>query len=282
MGDIRYFGPISRINYMTIPFTKLSATGNDFVVIDHRNPFLRESALPEFVRQVCVQHIGVGSDGVLLLENSETTTYRMKYFNADGSRATMCGNGSRALGWFARHQHLWDESATFIADDGDHLIQWKNNQFGVSLNIPADFEEITLPDAETGYTINTGVPHLVLFSNDVEEEDVYGQGRMYRYSEQFTPQGTNVDFVEVDGNGLQIRTYERGVEQETLACGTGATAAAIVASAIHNCTPPITLQTHGGILTITRENGAWMLWGTVDEIYRGKLVLGGKLAQYLK
>lgn len=266
---------------MTIPFTKISATGNDFVVIDHRNPFVREAALSEFVRKVCAQHIGVGADGVLLLENSDAATYRMKYFNADGSRATMCGNGSRALGWFARQFHLWDDHATFIADDGQHIIRWANGQFGVSLNIAANYEQITLPDSETGWTINTGVPHLVIFSNDVEDVDVYGHGRMYRYSEQFVPEGTNVDFVEVRNNTLKIRTYERGVEQETLACGTGATAAAIVAGATRDCTFPLTLKTRGGLLRITRENDQWMLWGTVDEVYRGELVLSGQVSQYM-
>ncbi len=267
---------------MALPFTKLSATGNDFIVIDHRSTFLRQSAVEEFVKTICAQHTGVGADGMLLLENSDSATYRMKYYNADGSRATMCGNGSRALGRFARQLHLWEDAATFLADDGEHLIQWNDDQFGVSLNIASDFKEVKLPDLTSGWSIDTGVPHLVIFSKDVDREDVFGKGRLYRYSEQFAPQGTNVDFVEVTETQLQIRTYERGVEKETLACGTGATAAAIVAGATHQRTFPLTLETRGGLLTITREEENWMLWGTVEEVFHGELVFNGQLSQYLE
>lgn len=267
---------------MRIPFYKLSATGNDFVVIDHRKPVLHPDKIVQFVREVCTPHTGVGADGILLLEESNDATWQMVYYNADGSRGEMCGNGARALGHFAALNHLWENEATFIADDGKHSIRKDGDTFGVSLNVISEYSEAILPDGRQGYTINTGVPHLVLFSKDVDSEPVFKQGRIYRHAEQFQPQGVNVNFAQIHNDHILLRTYERGVEAETLACGTGATATAIVAAGTEGIEYPVNLWMAGGELQITRENDAWWLWGTVNEIFYGELLLGNRLGSYLE
>ena len=266
---------------MTIPFYKLSATGNDFVVIDHRKPFLRPDRFVEFVTTVCTPHTGVGADGILLLEASAGATWQMVYYNADGSRGEMCGNGARALAQFAAYQHLWEQHATFTADDGIHEIRRDGNRLGVTLNVSPEYSSVTLSDDRQGWFLNTGVPHLVLFSSDVDSEEVLESGRTYRFAEQFQPDGTNVNFAQLRDDHILLRTYERGVEGETLACGTGATATAIVAIDTGNLDSPVTVRTAGGEMIIRREGEQWWLWGRVQEIFRGDLLLGNTIDRYI-
>ena len=265
---------------MTIPFHKLSATGNDFVVIDHRNPFLNQDELSQFAVEICQAHTGIGADGVLLLENARDYAFRMIYYNADGSRAAMCGNGGRALGWFARQFHLWDTEGIFVADDGEHLLKWEDDNVGISLTIHGTIEEVNLADIMAGWYLNTGVPHLVLLSDDVQHEDVTGRGRKYRFDSHFVD-GTNVNFMEMRNDGIHLRTYERGVEDETLACGTGSLAAAAVASEIHHRTLPVNIHMPGGVLRIVKEKGHWMILGGVEEIFRGEVSLGNRITKYI-
>lgn len=267
---------------MTIPFRKVSATGNDFVLIDHRHPVINAERLADFARDVCALHTGVGADGVLLLENDHDADYRMIYYNADGSRGEMCGNGARALGWFARKFHLWENSGTFTAGDGEHRIFYQNGRFGVTINANASPRSIDLENGTKGWRLNTGVPHLVIFSNDVGAEDVAGVGRRYRHDERFAPAGTNVDFVERTDFGLRMRTYERGVEEETLACGTGVIASAIVAQAETGLNLPAEIQMPGGKLEVENADESWILWGGVEEIFNGELHLGGRINQYVE
>lgn len=266
---------------MTLPFWKLSATGNDFVVIDHRARQLREEMLPEFAARVCALHTGVGADGLLLLEAEEQADFRMRYWNADGSKATMCGNGARALAWLARQLHLWEKQGTFIADDGQHETFEQEDILGVTLNVQPESETIQLESDQVGWHLNTGVPHLVIFSKDVQSEPVVELGRKYRYDERFLPAGTNVNFVEAEGNGIRVRTYERGVENETLACGTGVLAAATIACETQQLALPLTVRVAGGTLTVDKRNETWILWGPVEEIYTGDLHLNGRIQQYL-
>ncbi|MCF7805064.1 MAG: diaminopimelate epimerase [Candidatus Marinimicrobia bacterium] len=266
---------------MKIAFKKVSATGNDFIVIDHRDSLLADERLPEFVRDACSRHTGVGADGVLLLENSLEADYRMRYINSDGGRVKMCGNGARALGWFARHFLLWEESGTFEADDGLHSVYRSDGRFGVSLRVTGSPERINFSNDDVGWMLDTGVPHLVFLSNDVEKAEVIRGGRKYRYHEQFAPEGTNVDFVQVNGDGVTMRTYERGVEDETLACGTGVMAAGLVAAELHDLAFPMQVQVPGGKLEIHQEADEWVLWGEVEEIFTGEMTLGGRVGNYI-
>jgi len=267
---------------MALPFWKLSATGNDFVVVDHREPFLKEETLPEFAAKACDRHFGVGADGLLLLENDLDTTFRMRYLNADGSHAAMCGNGGRALAWYARSLDLWAGEADFVADDGLHTMFENGDRLGVTLNVNPDIREIQLDNGQTGWFLNTGVPHLVFFSEHLEDENVQNLGSRYRYDEQFQPEGTNVNFIEIDEGVLRIRTYERGVEDETLACSTGMLAAAVVAVERNMLRVPISVRPHGGYIEVTERGGEWILWGTVDRVFSGELILNETVQDYLK
>ena len=267
---------------MSVPFYKLSATGNDFVVIDHREKFLRESELPAFVQTVCAYHTGVGADGLLLLENHDEADFRMRYFNGDGSHATMCGNGARAISWFARELSVWKESGRFIADDGMHRVESDPGRIGITLNIEPTHTEVELSDREKAWSINTGVPHLVLLSEDLEHEDVNALGRKYRWDSRFQPEGTNVNFVQVKKDRLQVRTYERGVENETLACGTGVMASAIISGEESGLDFPMQITVAGGDLEVTRLEDEWMLWGGVDLVFTGNLVLKNQINKFLK
>ena len=218
---------------MKIEFHKLSANGNDFVVIDNRGSLLEESRLSDFAQHVCASHTGVGADGLLLLVPSVTAHYRMRYLNSDGSEAEMCGNGARALGWYAREQSLWDDRGTFQAGNHIHRVIWQQGSVGISLRSDGAPEQVTMEDGTTGWSVDTGVPHLVILSDNIGHLDVEQLGRRYRYDKAFAETGTNVDFMMVEGDALRVRTYERGVERETLACGTGALACALIGMEVH-------------------------------------------------
>lgn len=268
---------------MGLPFWKVSATGNDFVVIDHREPKLVTARLPEFTAAVCARHTGVGADGLLLLEDAEdgTVDFRMRYLNADGSVAAMCGNGGRALAWLARQLGLWESEGSFIADDGVHRVFERNDQLGVTLMVQSDARQIALDGGRTGWYIDTGVPHLVFFTDELDREDVAGLGARYRFDRRFQPEGTNVNFIQIDGSILRIRTYERGVEDETLSCGTGILASTIIAENTSFLRLPANIEVAGGWLRVTRQKEDWVLWGDVDEVYTGEIILNGKVQEYL-
>ncbi len=268
---------------MGLPFWKLSATGNDFVVIDHREPKLVAARLPEFTAAVCARHTGVGADGLLLLEDEDdhAMDFRMRYLNADGSVAAMCGNGGRALAWLARQLGLWESDGHFIADDGAHRIFERDNQLGVSLMVQSEARQISLEGGRSGWYIDTGVPHLVLFTDEIAREDVLRVGARYRFDRRFQPEGTNVNFVQFDGSVLKIRTYERGVEDETLSCGTGILASVIIAEHTSSLRIPANIEVGGGPLRVTRQKEDWILWGSVDEVYTGEIILNGKVQEYL-
>lgn len=265
---------------MSVPFHKISATGNDFVVIDHREQFLDEDQLSHFVREVCRYHTGVGGDGVLLLESEKNADFRMVYYNSDGSRAAMCGNGARAISWLARELKLWSDKGQFVADDGEHTVYHKNNRIGVSLNVDTAFRPVNLDDGE-GWFINTGVPHVVLFSDDIRNENVMELGAKYRWDDQFQPEGANVNFVQVIDQRVNVRTFERGVENETLACGTGVMASSIITREIQSHELPHHITVPGGELEVNSENDIFMLWGGVDLVFKGDLILGGKITKYM-
>lgn len=213
-----------------VPFNKMQGAGNDFVVIDHQ-PGLDYAA---FARRVCHRNMGVGADGVLVLDKSAHCDHRMRIINADGSEAEMCGNGARCMAvYIAGKFALVPEVFTLETLAGVIRAKAKGEQASVQLSDPRDYRpglEIRLADQKmTGHFINTGVPHTVIFVQGLQELDVNHVGRMVRQHSLFAPKGTNVNFVEQLKNGyVELRTYERGVEAETLACGTGSVAAALV------------------------------------------------------
>jgi len=224
-------------------FAKLQGSGNDFVVIDNRDgkveEFLRSINLDikEFVKRICAFHTGVGADGLILIENPENPEnhFKWQFFNSDGSVAEMCGNGSRCAVRFAFDEGIVGKEVRFetLAGVIRAYVLDGGKRIKVQLTPPKDYREVSLSlDTQSieGYFINTGVPHFVAVVNDLEKIDVIKLGRAIRFHPEFQPKGTNVNFIEREGeDAIRIRTYERGVEGETLACGTGATASAIVA-----------------------------------------------------
>ncbi len=211
-----------------INFTKYEGAGNDFVLLDLRNSSFEVSS--KLIAKLCDRHFGVGADGLMTLsEGSGDMDCSMRYYNADGSLGEMCGNGARCFALFAHHLGIGGSSLLFDSVDGAHhadMISVDGDRGQVRVGI-IDVEQIQRGDG--WYFLNTGVPHYVEFVESVDSVDVVGRGSKIRYDLERFAKGTNVNFVQILGDGhIRMRTYERGVEAETLACGTGATAAAII------------------------------------------------------
>jgi diaminopimelate epimerase len=237
-------------------FYKMSGAGNDFVVLDNREGRV-SGDLNAFSAHVADRKRGVGADGVLLLEKSPRKHFRMRYFNADGSEADMCGNGGRCIARFANlmgaaplkmeFENLAGDFEASVLEDGQVVLRMtKPHSLKLDLDLPVD------GTVHRGHFINTGVPHLVVPVPDAAAVDVAGLGPKLRYHEAFAPKGTNVNFVQVLGpDTILVRTYERGVEGETLACGTGSVASAIVMARLGKVRAPVAVTTSGGdILSI--------------------------------
>ena len=266
----------------TIPFTKMSGTGNDFIIIDNRSGAVGDDGLTEFVQNVCRRKMSVGADGLILIEPSDSADFRWRFYNSDGSLAEMCGNGARCAARFAFLNGIAAENLSFETEAGTITGQVKGGGAKVKIPDPADFRLEYLIELENGplkiSSINTGVPHVVVMGDSVDNVDVCGLGREIRYHKDFAPAGTNVNFICRQNPGqLAIRTYERGVEDETLACGTGSIASALVASRLTDWTSPISLVTRSReLLTIYfRENNGTFtdvhLEGDARLIYTGEL-----------
>ncbi|MBI1929747.1 diaminopimelate epimerase [Candidatus Poribacteria bacterium] len=264
-----------------IPFMKLSGAGNDFVIIDNR-----EGIVPyentDFVTKVCKRRMSVGADGVLLVENADGADFRMRYFNADGGEVETCGNGARCISKFAYINGITPERMRFETRAGIYKSEIVASNVKVRMSDPTDIRlnfPLRLTDGVHNVCFaNTGVPHVIFFVNPLEGTDVFNLGRQTRYHDDFKPAGTNANFVRVrNPQEIDIRTYERGVEDETLACGTGAIAAAIVSALLGKVTPPVSLHTaSGSVLTIhfDLENGGAKnvyLEGDARLIYSGEL-----------
>lgn len=260
-----------------IHFYKYQAAGNDFVVIDNR---ARELALSkEQIVNVCDRRFGVGADGLMLLEKHPSLNFNLEYFNSDGSQS-LCGNGSRAAMHFASSLGMVNGKGTFNAYDGEHVAEILSNGL-IKLQMNPVKEVKFLAD---DYYMNTGSPHLVRFVKYIDDYPVYEEGKRIRYDDFFKPGGTNVNFVELlPENTIFVRTYERGVENETLSCGTGVTAAALAAS-LKNYSSPVKIRTRGGDLSVEFKSTAPAhstgQAGTFDEIYLigpAKMVFEGDL-----
>lgn len=231
---------------MLIKFYKYQGTGNDFVLIDNRTSQFDRSN-NKLVKNLCDRRFGIGGDGLILLQYTTQNILEMVYYNADGNESSMCGNGGRCFVQFAKDLDLFSSSITFTAPDGLHNAYIEEDLIHLKMNDVEKIENIA-----SDYFLNTGSPHLVSFVSDIQNFDVVEKGRHLRYSDSFKPKGTNVNFVEREGNALWVRTYERGVEDETYSCGTGVTAAAIVAQS-HGFFSPVDIITKGGNLKVSFE-----------------------------
>jgi diaminopimelate epimerase len=261
-----------------INFTKMVATGNDFVVLDNRLPSAGYR-LPQLAVRLCERKLGIGADGLLVLEGSRKADFRMRIFNPDGSEPEMCGNGSRCVALYAKNRDIAPDSMSI--ETGAGLLRAKVSAKRVKINMTeprAMRPAISLRLAGKAYRLhymNTGVPHVVCFVNDLNKVNLDAFGRGIRYHDAFSPMGANVNIVSLEkGPYISIRTYERGVEAETLACGTGAVACAIASSMVKGLTSPVKVFTKGGRLDIyfKRKDSKFhdvFLEGAVNEVFTG-------------
>ena len=229
-------------------FYKYQGAGNDFILIDNRN-LVFESTNVELIAHLCKRSFGIGADGLMLLQNTNDYDFEMLYFNADGKPGSMCGNGGRCIVAFAKHLGIITEETNFLAVDGAHFAKISDNGEWVSLQM-IDVDSVNRDD--DAYVMNTGSPHYVRIVKEVSFLNVFELGKEIRNHPNYKLEGINVNFVEDKTDHLVVRTYERGVENETYACGTGATAAALAVAIEnniigHNSTP---IKVLGGQLNI--------------------------------
>lgn len=242
---------------LPIAFEKMSGAGNDFVIIDNRSLRIPRIEQPELARKICRRMFSVGADGLIFIEESTKADFGWNFYNADGSVAEMCGNGSRCAARFAYRHKIAGKKMTLetLAGNVEAEICEEEDVVRVKMTQPFDFRldiSLELGDEEFAAAyVNTGVPHVVIFVNE-DDVPVKIWGRKVRFHELFEPKGSNVNFVRLLPDGkLKVRTYERGVENETMACGTGAVASALFASLLKGIDSPVTVITSGGeMLTI--------------------------------
>jgi diaminopimelate epimerase len=230
---------------MIIPFNKYHGTGNDFIIIDNRDDKFNP-ADSIIIKKLCNRRFGIGADGLILISDHNEFDFEMKYFNSDGNEGSMCGNGGRCTAAFALKYGIAGVNQKFLTFDGIHQAMIKDDKVRLQMNNVSGFKLIN-----DNYFLNTGSPHYVRFVRNVRELDVFNEGKKLRWSSEFAPDGTNVNFAELSGDGIFVRTFERGVEDETLSCGTGVTASVIAAVlAGHFDTNKIHVSTLGGDLSV--------------------------------
>jgi diaminopimelate epimerase len=258
---------------MLLHFYKYQGTGNDFVIIDNRDGSIQLSN--KQVALLCDRHFGIGADGLMLLNKHHSYDFEMIYYNADGAPGTMCGNGGRCLTKFAFDKGIQPSSYSFIASDGEHEAVIDANGW-VHLKM-IDVQEISKLNEAT--VLNTGSPHYILPVSDLSNYDVFTEGKNIRYNNTYNEKGINVNFVEWNENELFVRTYERGVENETFSCGTGVTAAAIAMSADSTGLQETKIRTLGGSLLIKFNKidaqhftDVW-LCGPASFVYDGQITI---------
>lgn len=273
----------SKFNKMkTIEFYKMSGSGNDFIIIDNRNHIVDESDLSNFVAKVCRRKMSAGADGMILVENSGGADFKWRFFNSDGSIAEMCGNGARCVARFAYLNDIAGSNMSFETLAGIVEAEVIGERVKVKMTDPSDFRTDDTVELKNGLvsicSINTGVPHVVVVKDSIDDVDIVKIGREIRYHEQFSPAGTNVNVVRhIKDNTIAIRTYERGVEDETLACGTGAAASAIVMAHKMKLSSPLSVLTRsGGYLNVFFKNKKGQYYdiyleGDARIIYRAQL-----------
>ena len=257
------------LTLMTLQFNKYQGAGNDFIIIDNRKTILDPDD-SKLINRLCDRRFGIGADGLILISGYRDTDFEMKYFNSDGRIGSMCGNGGRCTAHFALKHGIAGKKQRFMAFDGIHEAEVSGDIVRLQM---ADVNEYKIIAGH--YFINTGSPHYIVFTNDIDKIDVNAEGKKLRWSPLFAPGGTNVNFVELKDKGLYIRTFERGVEEETLACGTGVTASAI-ASVLngHFDTGAVSVKARGGDLKVEfkfsneKITGVW-LTGPATFVFEG-------------
>jgi diaminopimelate epimerase len=260
---------------LILNFYKYQGTGNDFIIIDDRELKFNtgDTAL---VAKLCDRRFGIGADGLMLLQSKVGYDFEMVYYNSDGNESSMCGNGGRCIVEFARTLNLVGDKADFIAIDGGHEALVKPGFIKLKM------KDVSAVEINNGfYFLNTGSPHYVAFVDRVEAYNVFEEGKKIRYNERFKAEGTNVNFIEKQEEYLFVRTYERGVEGETYSCGTGVTAAAIVA-ALNTpffATNQSAIRTLGGDLKVTfdrsQNNSFTNVWleGPATFVFKGEITI---------
>ncbi len=285
---------------MTIPFFKYQGTGNDFVLLDQRETTYLTKKDTETIRQICDRRFGIGGDGLMFLQKKEGFDFEMVYFNADGTEGSMCGNGGRCLTAFAHYLGVFKEKCTFLAIDGAHeAVVASQPPKGVTLSplgsgvwVELKMIDVAINSIEQGndyFLMNTGSPHYVVLVEDLTNINIYDNGRAIRYSERFAKEGVNVNFVEIapspqppegEERGIEVATYERGVEDETFSCGTGVTAAAIAYHLKTGGGTDVPIKTKGGQLAVhfskNTEGGLFenvWLCGPATQVFGGNITI---------
>ena len=269
-------GYICPKQFSMIPFHKYQGTGNDFVLIDNRQTKYLTRQDTDQIRLLCDRKFGIGADGLILLENKEGFDFEMVYFNADGHESSMCGNGGRCISAFAKMLGIIESECRFWAIDGEHEAMvrpggWVDLKMGNVKNIEV---------GEDCFIMDTGSPHYVVFVEDLSDLNIVELGKTIRYGERFRREGINVDFVEKTKTGIIVATYERGVEGETLSCGTGVTAAAISFFMNYPASQnaEIAVETKGGNLKVKLKktsDGFEDIWlcGPTENVFNGSIKL---------
>jgi len=258
---------------MQLTFYKYEGTGNDFIIIDNREGLF--TCQNELITHLCDRRFGIGADGLLLLENALGFDFRMVYYNSDGSPATMCGNGGRCISAFANHIGVTGNTANFMAADGPHsaTIQRIDEH---TAQVELRMKDVTIfQKNEQSVILNTGTPHFVSFVDDPDIIDIVAEGRRIRNKSEYNPIGINVNFAKLEGDQIYVRTYEKGVEDETLSCGTGVTATSIAASEYAGGRN-FNVRTRGGQLSVSFEKEGNIytnirLSGPATFVYSGKI-----------
>lgn len=250
-------------------FYKYHGTGNDFIIIDGReNIHFSEKQ----IQNLCDRNFGIGSDGLLLLKNHQKYDFEMQFFNPDGSEATFCGNGARCIVAFAKFLKIIDKKTTFLAKDGEHSAYFDNNEVVLKMidnNVIKTYNEL--------FYTNTGTHHVVKFVENVDKIDIMLEAPKIRYQKDFEPHGTNVNFVQKCDGFIKVRTYEKGVEKETLSCGTGVVAAALIyASQIKKNIDKIDVKAKGGSLKVSFQKSKnsfenVYLQGNAVQVFEGQI-----------
>ncbi len=261
---------------MKIEFSKYHGAGNDFVLIDNRSTSYKLS--DDTVKFLCDRHMGIGADGLMFLNNSNDFDFEMKYYNSDGKESTMCGNGGRCITAFASHLGIINTKTSFIAIDGEHQAEILADDKDVMQLRLKMVDVCSVKFYNEDYIINTGSPHYIKFVDKVSAIDVFNEGKAIRFDKEISENGVNVNFVEIKEDRIFVRTYERGVEDETLACGTGVTASAI-AYALNKDINEVKIKTLGGELKVnfTKTEDAYRdIWltGPATFVFKGEIEIG--------
>ncbi|MFC0604555.1 diaminopimelate epimerase [Winogradskyella pulchriflava] len=257
---------------MTMTFYKYQGTGNDFIIVDNRLKIINKKDTKR-IAELCDRRFGIGADGFILLENDKISDFKMVYYNADGNESTMCGNGGRCIAAFAKFIGIIDNETEFVAIDGLHKAKIENN------NVQLQMQDVSEVETHANHLfLDTGSPHHVETVSDIKSLDVKSLGSKIRYGQPYNEAGSNVNFVEQEtADTFAVRTYERGVEDETLSCGTGVTAVALAMHANGKTkSNSVHLKTPGGKLNVTFKcngegyNNIW-LTGPTEQVFKGEV-----------